>query len=173
MTTKRVNSVVNASESMKRVLSDANALFERVETYLTDCTNHDRHKDACEAAYEGLYKLMQRIKKELDKGSLLMPEAHVCNAISQDKYFGGLLELRTVAAHVKSDTARKRGYLNLYMPSGQPLSIDPELSAGAVFAQPTFRLPQPVSGISELPHTEFLRTAKMRIEKLLSAVARA
>lgn len=152
---------------MKRIQADVNAFFERVECYLSHRANHDRHKDASEAAYEGLYKLSQRIKKELAEGNLSKPENRVCNAIAQEKYLNGLLELRTIATHVKSDTAIKRGHLNLYMPSGQLISIDPELSAGAVFSHSTFRLPQPASGVSEFRHTELLSTAKARIEKHL------
>jgi hypothetical protein len=172
MTMKRANLSVTASQSMTRILTDMKAFSDRVESYLNDSTNPDRHKDACEAAYEGLYKLMQRIEKELKEGSLNNPEKRICNKIVQDNYLKGLLPLRTIAAHIKSDTAQKQGCVHLYLPSGPPVSIDPNLSSGAVFVKPSFQLQISTSGISEIRHPELLQTAKTRLEKLFGTTHR-
>ncbi len=82
----------------------------------------------------------------------------------------GLLEFRTVSTHIQSDTAQKRGYIQLYVPSGQPVEISCEVSAGAVFSNNVFVLPKPHSGIDKINHLDNLNTALERIGKKLDKI---
>ncbi len=155
---------------MERIKIDFDAFCQRVEAYRGNYTNPNRQKDSCEAAYEGLYKLNQRIKNELRTGSLNKQESSICHEILDDPFLNGLLELRTVATHIQSDTAKKRGYLQLYVPSGQLVDISCEVSAGSAFSNNIFELAEPSSGIGEINHLENLNTAKKRIEKKLKTI---
>ena len=153
--------------SMKRIRRDFDAFNQRVNYFTQSIAIPDRRKDSCEAAYEGLYKFMKRLKKELESGDLTNQEKMLCHTISSDKFLNGLLELRTVATHVVSDTANKKGKIQLYVPSGPLVAIHCETSAGALFSESTFRLPKPLAGITEINHRDNLCTAKARIDKWL------
>lgn len=150
---------------MDRIKNDFDALCMRIGTYQENIANPDQHKDNCEAAYEGLYKLMQRIKKELISGDLNKNEKSVCCEIQDDNFLNGLIEFRTIAAHIQSDTAKKRGHFQLYVPSGQSVEFDCEVSAVAAFSEKIFKLPMPSCGIETIDHLDNLRTAKERILK--------
>ena len=149
---------------------DFDAFRQRVESYRENCANPKLQKDSCEAAYEGLYKLNQRIKKELRSGVLNKQETRICHEILDDYFLNGLLEFRTVSTHIQSDTAQKRGYIQLYVPSGQPVEISCEVSAGAVFSNNVFVLPKPHSGIDKINHLDNLNTALERIGKKLDKI---
>ena len=158
------------SSSLVRIKKDFDAFCQRVETYRENVANPNRKKDSCEAAYEGLYKLIQRIKKEFSSGALSQQESSIFCEIRDDNYLNGLLELRTVAAHIQSDTARKRGAIYMYAPSGPQVEIPSEVSAGYVFSKNTFVLREPSFGISTINHLENLDVAKERIAKKLERV---
>ena len=158
------------NSNVERIKKDFDAFCQRVETYQENVTNSDRRKDCCEAAYEGLYKLMQRIKKEIDSGALNKQESSVCCEIRDDLYLNGLLELRTVAAHIQSDTARKRGAIYIYAPSGPRVEIPSEVSAGSAFIENIFVLRTPSSGISTINHLDNFDAAKERIANKLKKI---
>ena len=156
---------------MERIQTDLAAFNHRIDVYVENNTNPGRHKDSCEAAYEGLYKLIQRIKKELLSGDLNKLELSVCHKICNDCFLIGLLKLRTVATHVKSGTAKKKEYIHLYDPSGQPIEIHSEVSAGPVFAESIFRNDKSFSSKVPINHLHNLKTAKERIGKMLGAIS--
>lgn len=149
--------------SMERIKSDFAAFRQRVESYRENCANHGLQKDSCEAAYEGLYRLNQRINKELESGDLNNQEKHICHELLTDTFLNGLLELRTVSAHIESDSAKKRGYIKIYVPSGQPVELSCEVSAGAVFSNNIFSILKSHSGIDKINHLDNLNTAIKRI----------
>ena len=155
------------SDSLIRIRQDFEAFCQRVETYRDNIASPDRAKDSCEAAYEGLYKLIQRIKKEIRSGVLTQQASSACCEIRDDNYLNGLLELRTVATHIQSDTARRRGAMYVYAPSGPRVEIPCEVSAGGAFSGNVLVLRKPSSGISTLNHLENLDTAIDRIAKKL------
>ena len=155
---------------MGRIKIDFDAFCQRVEAYRENIANPDRQKDSCEAAYEGLYKLIQRLKNELRSGALNKQESSICYEICDDHFLNGLLELRTVGTHIQSDTAKKRGYFQIYVPSGQPVEISCEVSAGSAFSNNIFTLPKSSSGIDKINHLENLNEAKKRIEKKLEKI---
>lgn len=157
--------------SMARIQTDLKAFNRRIDVYIENNANPGLHKDSCEAAYEGLYKLIQRIKKELLSGDLNKLELSVCHSICDDRYLNGLLELRTVGTHIKSDTAKKKEYIRLYDPSGQPIEIDSDVSAGPVFAESIFRKGKSFSSKVTINHLQNLKTAKERIGKMLSTLS--
>lgn len=159
-------------ESMERIRRDFDAFSERVNYFSENISNPDRRKDSCEAAYEGLYKFVQRLKKELESGDLTSQEKTLCHTIAGDNFLNGLLELRTVATHVVSDTARKKKRLQIYVPSGSSVLIPFETSAGSLFSENTFRLPKPSAGITEINHCDNLSTAVARIDKRLQETRR-
>ena len=151
--------------SMERIKLDFDAFRQRVESYREKYANPRLQKDCCEAAYEGLYRLNQRIKKELGSGTLDKQERCICHEIRDDNFLNGLLELRTVSVHIQSNTAQKRGSIQFYMPSGQPVEISCEVSAGAAFSNNVFVLPESLSGIDKINHLDNLNTALERIRK--------
>ena len=158
---------------MERIKIDFDAFCKRVEAYRENIADPDRQKDSCEAAYEGLYKLIQRINKELQSGALNRQESSICHEIHDDHFLNGLLELRTVGTHIQSDTAKKRGYFQIYVPSGQPVVIPCEVSAGSAFSKNIFSLPKPSSGIDKINHLENLNVAKERIAKKLGVILKS
>lgn len=158
------------SVNIERIKTDFAAFCQRVEAYSQNYLNPSLQKDSCEAAYEGLYKLQQRINKEIRSGNLSNDQLAVCHQIVADNFLVGLLEFRKVGTHIESDTAKKRGFFQIYIPSGQPVEISCEVSAGAAFSNNIFRLPDPSSGITEINHLENLKTAKERIEKKLNKI---
>jgi hypothetical protein len=155
--------------SIRRIKSDFDAFCQRVESYREHCANHILQKDSCEAAYEGLYRLNQRIKKELESGDLNTQQRRICHGLLEDKFLNGLLELRTVSAHIESDSAKKRGYIQIYVPSGQPVNFSCEVSAGALFSNNIFMTSESHSDSNKINHMDNLKTAVKRIGDKLSS----
>ncbi len=156
---------------MEWIKTDFDAFCQRIKTYQENISNPDRRKDNCEAAYEGLYKLIQRIKKELNSGTLNKQESGICCEIRDDRYLKGLLKLRTVATHIQSDTAKKNGSIRMYVPEGSPVEISCEVSAGSMFSINTVIFPKsPSTSGGKIDHLHNLNTAKERIEKKLKTL---
>jgi hypothetical protein len=155
---------------MDQIKRDFDAFCHRVEVYRENISKPERQKDSCEGAYEGLYKLIQRLKNELRSGALNRQEKNICHEICNDPFLNGLLELRTVATHIQSDTANKRGYLKIYAPSGPPVEISCEVTAGSAFSNNILTLPTSSSGIDRINHLENLNEAKKRIENKLEKI---
>jgi len=146
----------------------------RVDAYKEQIGNPELRQDYCEAAYEGLYKLSQRIKKEMKHvghGGLDKSELAFCHNFLNDHYLNGLLQLRTVATHVVSDTGKKEGHITFYTPNNNEITLNFETSAAAAFSIDTLELPNQRSGVTSLSHLEELNAAIVRINKLLKDFA--
>jgi len=158
-----------SSTSLQSISNDFAAFEKRVDTYVETITGPEHNKDACEAAYEGLYKLSERIKKELNSGNLKKQEKNAIIKIRDDKFINSLITgLRKIATHVVSDTAEKLGGSDVYLPTGQPVTIPSDVSAGAAFAKVDLILPEEFANIN---HKNMLTTARQRIKKLLGQAA--
>ena len=156
------------SVSYDRITLYFEAFSRRVDVYIENAANPYLHLDNAIAGYEGLYNLIQRVLKELESGDLSKQEKKVCCEIRDDTFLNGLLELRTIGTHVQSNTAKKRGDLTIYVPSGQPVEIPCESSAGAVFSRSIFETPSSRTGVQSIDHKDNLITARSRINNKLN-----
>lgn len=149
--------------SRQSILREFDAFSQRVEDYQAH-----KSKDKCEAAYEGLYKLFERIRHEIKSGKLKGNDFRFCDDILNDSFLNGLIQLRTIATHIVSDTAQKKGFVQLYTTSGVPTEIPCEVSAAAAFNGDLFTYSNVVSyGTNTIKHSDYLIAARDRIKRKL------
>lgn len=151
--------------SIKRIRDELDAFGPLV----AGCTVKAYDRKDCQLAYDQLYRLWQRIKKELDSNNdLSKGDRDACHKILEDCFLKELIGgLRVIGAHAVSDTGRKQGAIALRTPSGSPFAIPGDSSAGEVFAGPIFSFPESAS-VSSLCHSEYLAEAEKRIRKILT-----
>jgi len=158
-----------SSTSFRSISNDFAAFEKRVDTYVESISGPEHNKDDCEAAYEGLYKLSERIKKELKSGNLTKQEKNAITKIRDDRFINSLITgLRKIATHIVSDTAENQGGSRVYLPTGKPVTIPSDVSAGAAFTNADLILPEEFANIN---HKNMLTTARQRIKKILGQAA--
>lgn len=151
------------SEAFARIKVAFDAFQKRVKSFEDSENVPTTFQDACECAYEGLYKLKERIDRELekstDKCNLTKEEKRFCIDLFSDKFLSGLLQLRVVATHVVNDRAIKEQSFTLLSPDGFPMDLDYSASANAVFSSNIYS----PYGVGEINHRQNLREAVKRI----------
>ena len=158
------------SQAFDGIMKDVSAFRLRVGNYEDVINKLNLCKDACESAYESLYKLKERIDKELeniDKTDITNIEEQCCRNIFQDNFLKGLLDLRTVATHIQNDQALRNGTFSILSPEGATIELSPSASAIAVFSHNIFVLENQRFGADSINHLNNLREAERRIVKKL------
>lgn len=155
------------SEAFARIKAAFDAFRKRVETFEKSENVTVDFQDACESAYEGLYKFKERIVRELEKPTakcdLTKEEKKFCVDLFKDKFLIYLLQLRTVATHIVSDIAIKEKSFPFFSSDGSPMELDCAASVNALFSNNIFASKNAHYGVIHINHRHNLRDAVKRI----------
>ncbi|TAL28381.1 MAG: hypothetical protein EPN97_14700 [Alphaproteobacteria bacterium] len=153
------------TESMKAILEYLEAFRNSVDALGRGSGNEVEDRAAMMDAYTRLYRLKERIVHELKKTKegLAKNEKRVCHKILEDNLISGLLDLRTIADHVKGRSSGSD--IQIYAADGSPTIIKADCTARSVF--PAGIISDGNNPYGVFNHEHSLNAAVRRLEKLL------
>ena len=156
-----------------RIRNYFKAFEDRVDNYVSHKNDLEKCKDLCESAYEGLYKLKERVYTEFTNrqgSNLTKPQITLLEKMFKDEFLIGLLKIRNAATHIIIDKNHKADDITLYTTSNEQFTLDCKTSAGALFSKNIFTTKDNKSGANKIDHAGFLTEAVKRLRKKINAL---